>query len=337
MTKILLAIAIALLLTVHVLANDPRVNVTIVTDQADAVLNILDKRAANKRSNSRDWRRLVNSEGYSRLKAREESLGREFTEQAFIEFLNSRELAARRTKLAATLRAWRKMNVTAAAERALAYLPRTATIRAKVYPVIKPQGNSFVFDIRNDPAIFVYIDPAVTPEQFENMLAHELHHIGFGTACPPPGTQTALDELSSPKQSVFRWTGAFGEGFAMLAAAGGPDRHPHEFSNPDDRNRWDSDVQHFARDLRTVESFFTDILNETLTDDAIITKARSFYGVQGPWYTVGWRMAAEIESKFGRETLIDCFCDQRKLFETYNRAATDKNAVWSDEFLKRLH
>ncbi|HSI88944.1 MAG TPA: DUF5700 domain-containing putative Zn-dependent protease [Pyrinomonadaceae bacterium] len=337
MRKIVLTIATALLVTIHAFADDQRVKVTIVTDQADAVLNILDKRAANKRSNSRDWRRLVNSEGYSRLKAREESLGREFTEQAFIEFLDSPELAARRTKLAATLRAWRKMNVTAAAERALAYLPRTATIRAKIYPVIKPRDNSFVFDIRNDPAIFVYIDPAVTPEQFENMLAHELHHIGFGTACPSPETTTQIEALSAPKQNVYRWTGAFGEGFAMLAAAGRPDIHPHEFSNADDRSHWDNDIQNFARDLRTVESFFTDILKETLTDDAIITKARSFYGVQGPWYTVGWRMAAEIESKFGRETLIDCFCDQRKLFETYNRAATDKNAVWSDEFLKRLH
>ncbi len=337
MNKTFLTIAFALLFAVQAFANDPRVNVTIVTDQADAVLNVLDKRAANKRSNSRDWRRLVNSEGYRRLKAREESLGREFSEQAFIEFLNSPELAARRTKLAATLRAWRKMNVTAAGERALAYLPRTATIRAKIYPVIKPRDNSFVFDIRNDPAIFVYIDPAVTPEQFENMLAHELHHIGFGTACPAPKTQTALNELSAPKQSFYRWTGAFGEGFAMLAAAGGPDRHPHEFSNAEDRNRWDSDVQNFARDLKSVERFFLDILDEKLTDHQILTTARSFYGVQGPWYTVGWRMAAEIETAFGRERLIDCFCDQRKLFETYNRAATDKNVVWSRDFLRRLH
>jgi hypothetical protein len=207
------------------------------------------------------------------------------------------------------------MDVAAAAERALAYLPKNASIRAKIYPVIKPQDNSFVFDIRNDPAIFVYLNPEMTAEQFDNMLTHELHHIGFGTVCPAPDVAAELEKLPEPLQNVYRWTGAFGEGFAMLAAAGGPDRHPHEFSNAEDRGRWDADVSNFARDLRTVESFFTDILNESLADDEIIAKARSFYGVQGPWYTVGWRMAAEIETALGRDVLIDCFCDQRKLFK----------------------
>jgi hypothetical protein len=43
----------------------------------------------------------------------------------------------------------------------------------------KPQIHSFVYDVRGDPAIFLYLDPEQPPAQFENTVAHELHHIGF--------------------------------------------------------------------------------------------------------------------------------------------------------------
>jgi hypothetical protein len=76
-------ISATILAGIAVYSTHANVNVSIVTDEADAVLNILNKRAANKRSSQRDWQRLVNSEGYRRLKQREESLGREFTDEAF--------------------------------------------------------------------------------------------------------------------------------------------------------------------------------------------------------------------------------------------------------------
>ena len=71
------------------------------------------------------------------------------------------------------------------------------------------------------------------------------------------------------------------------------------------------------------------------------TKARAFYGTQGPWYTVGWKMAVVIEKTYGRRELIECMCDGRKLLRTYNRAAAklnrrsrDKLAVWSEPIVK---
>lgn len=67
------------------------------------------------------------------------------------------------------------------------------------------------------------------------------------------------------------------------------------------------------------------------------TRGFSFFGVQGPWYTVGWRMAVLIEKTYGRAKLIECMCDQRLLLPTYNRAAAKYNrrsskplALWSN-------
>jgi hypothetical protein len=115
--------------------------------------------------------------------------------------------------------------------------------------------------------------------------------------------------------------GAFGEGMAMLAAAGGPDIHPHAHSSAEDRARWDRDVAHFARDLRTVEQFFLDVVEGRLEgEDAIREKGFTFFGVQGPWYTVGWKMATLVEQTYGRAALVDCMLDPRRLLATYNAA-----------------
>jgi hypothetical protein len=135
----------------------------------------------------------------------------------------------------------------AAARRVLTYLPSQSRIRAKVFPVIKPQTNSFVFDVQTDPAIFLYVDPALGAEQFENTVGHELHHIGLASVAGE--MEPALKGLPPRARAAAEWMGAFGEGMAMLAAAGGPDVHPHAHSSPEDRARWDHDLANFSRAL----------------------------------------------------------------------------------------
>jgi putative zinc-dependent peptidase DUF5700 len=122
----------------------------------------------------------------------------------------------------------------------------------------------------------------------------------------------------------------------MLAAAGRPNIHPHAVSGAEERARWDKDVSNFNDDLKKVDAFFAEILGDKLTADQIQAKGFSFFGVQGPWYTVGWRMSVLIEKTYGRAKLIECMCDQRQLLSTYNRAATKYNrtakqplALWS--------
>jgi putative zinc-dependent peptidase DUF5700 len=317
-------------------ADSSAVNVRLVTDEAEAVLAILAKTNSSQPVSDADWLRVFQSEGYTRLKQRETSMKRSFEDADFKKFVLSGKLAERAQLLEETLARWRRADLTRAAKLALAYLPPRARIRVKIYPVIKPRENSFVFDVQNDPAIFLYLDPAVGREKFENTLAHEFHHIGYSGSCPVASVAKEIEKLPAPRQTVLTWTGAFGEGLAMLAAAGGPDIHPHAVSSAEDRARWDKDVANFNDDLKKVEKFLLDILEKKLTDEQIRQTGFSFFGTQGPWYTVGWKMSVVIEKTFGRARLIESFCDQRKLLATYNEAAAKQNrnlreplALWS--------
>jgi hypothetical protein len=319
----------------------PAVSVRLVTDEPEAVLSILDKRKAGRQINEDDWSRLFQSEGYVRLKRRELGMKRSFEDGDFKTFVLSDALLERAPALAETLRRWRSADVSNAARLALAYLPKGARISAKIYPEIKPRDNSFVYDIDTDPAIFLYLDPKLTREEFENYVAHEMHHIGYGTACPTKKNSDEIARLPESAQTALTWLQAFGEGFAMLAAAGGPDVNPHATSPAEERARWDKDVLNFNDDLKTLDQFFLDILSNRLTKDEAGAKARTFYGTQGPWYTVGWKMAVVIEKTYGRRKLIKCMCDVRELLRTYNRAAVkfnrrshDKLALWSESLVK---
>jgi len=320
-----------------------QVNVRLVTDEAEAVLSILAKRKASEAITDSDWQRVFQSEGYVRLKKRETSMQRSFEDADFKTFVLSDQLAARAPALAETLSRWRQADVTRSARLALAYLPKQAQIRARIYPVIKPRENSFVFEVKEDPAIFLYLDPAVSREKFENTLAHELHHIGYGSTCPAKNTKDEINALAPNVKNVLTWLGGFGEGLAMLAAAGGPDIHPHAVSNAEERARWDNDLKNFNTDLKKVEMFFLDVLEGKLSDEQAQKTGFSFFGIQGPWYTVGWKMSVLIEKTYGRAKLIECFCDQQKLLATYNQAAARQNrhsreplALWSDSLVNKL-
>ncbi|HSE99027.1 MAG TPA: DUF5700 domain-containing putative Zn-dependent protease [Blastocatellia bacterium] len=319
------------------------VDVRIVADEAEAALAILSKRKAGQEVTEQDWQRLFSTEGYTRLKKRELALDRSFEEADFRTFMLSDALASRAAALEETLEKWRRADVSAAAGRALLYLPKGARIRAKIYPVIKPMENSFVFEVKTDPAIFLYLDPKMSREQFENTLAHELHHIGYGGSCPPAEAEQEIAALSANARTVVRWLGAFGEGLAMLAAAGGPGVHPHASSNAEDRARWDRDLSNFNQDFRKVEKFFLDVLENRMSEEESTKAGFSFFGVQGPWYTVGWKMAAVIEQGHGREKLIECICDQRRLLPVYNEAVRKHNssskeplALWSDAIIDAI-
>lgn len=318
---------------------DSRVSLTLDTSQAEAVLRILNLRAAKQTVTDADWQQLFSTEPFKRLKQREGAMKRDFTDQAFRKFVLSDELLARRPALAQTLQDWKKADLNAAAERVLAYLPASATIQAKVFPVIKPRTNSFVWEPRTNAAIFLYLDPKDPPAKFENTVAHELHHIGFASI--ESESEKTFASLSPEAKATAQWMGGFGEGLAMLAAAGSPDVHPHASSSPKERARWDRDMANFNADLKSVEKFFFDILDGRLKTEAQQNEVGfTFFGEQGPWYTVGYKMGWLVEKRFGRKKLIECMLDNRKLLALYNRAAAEISSqrleLWSPELLKRV-
>ncbi len=299
------------LLAASIASAKPRANVRIVTDEADAVLAILDARAAGRTVREADWQRVFRSEGYVRLQKREHSMGRQFENDAFRRFALSPELLAKRMKLRGALAQIRRADVSAIAQRAFAYLPPDATIEASIYPVIKPRENSFVFE---GNAIFKYLEDE-PQARFVETVAHELHHIGYASTC------SSAEEPPSPRRAMHKWLSAFGEGYAVLAASGGLHGQPYAAFDPKVREAWKSGLANRDAEFARVESFFNEVLDERLKGNEVDKRAFEFFGIVGPWYTVGWRMAVTIEEELGRTALIDAFCHIETLLATYNRAA----------------
>jgi hypothetical protein len=199
-----------------------------------------------------------------------------------------------------------------------------------------------VWATADERAIFLFLNPSLNTKQFENKVAHECHHIGLESLNVKQ--EAVRKNLSEPQQEAIRWLGGFGEGEAMLAAAGSPDVHPHAQDDGVARARRDSEMAHFDENLVAVQQFLLDILTGRIKEpDDIARKAEPFYGEQGAFYTVGYRMAAMVERRFGRKALTDAMIDPRKLFLLYNRAAAEedqrqnqKMALWSPQLLSKL-
>jgi hypothetical protein len=313
------------------------VSVTLDTSEADAVLRIANEIAANGSAPGDAWTALFATAGYRDLKSREAAFHREFTDDEFKAFVSSDVVVKNREALRKTLAEWRRFDMNAAAARALSYLPAGSSITATIYPLIKPKPNSFVFRLDDRQAIFLYLDPEVSGSEFENTVVHEMHHIGFETAC------SAKPDTSTPVGLAQRYLGGFGEGIAVLAATGSAKEHPHAASDAEKRATWDRDVRNVARDMKRLETFFLDVAEGRLPGGDEVRKAfMSFIATddvpQGAFYTVGWHMASTIEKARGRDALLGVMCDRVAMMRLYNEVVA-KNAdapKWSAEILKTL-
>ena len=300
--------------------------VSIDPSEAQATLVILTKLQRGSVVPPSDWGALFATRGYLRLKQREAQFKHPFTDDDFKAFVTSPKLVAQAQTLTETLQRWMSADLTQVAQRSFAYLPLGATIHATVYPLIKPRTNSFVYQLDSDPAVMLYLNPAVTTDQFANTVSHELFHVGDAQNCPPPAVAAQEKALNEKQKAVLEWLGAFGEGSAVLAAAGGPDVHPHWEDPQADRDVWDKAMSGFDGDFQALQQFFTDVSDGKLSGDAIAPKGFTFFGaVQGPWYTVGYKMNVTIEHTLGRPKLIEALCDKREYLATYNTAAAIVN------------
>ncbi|HYK39765.1 MAG TPA: DUF5700 domain-containing putative Zn-dependent protease, partial [Candidatus Eremiobacteraceae bacterium] len=198
------------------------------------------------------------------------------------------------------------------------------------------------WETSTDPAIFLYVDPEVGKAQFDNTVSHELHHIGLASA------QAAYNKLAETRPEKVRpllnWIGAFGEGEAVLAAAGSPDVEPLSAWPEKHRIRWEQDMTGFSSQVSILDEFFLDILHGGFANQETIGHVgSSFFGFRGPWYTVGYKMSVIVEKRFGRESLIECMEDPRKLLARYNEAEVEERKkagealpLWSPEVIAAL-
>ena len=325
------------------IAPPSRVDLVLDVSEARAAIVILRKEEAGQPVAEADWSALFATTPYQWLKAREAAMGRPFSDDDFRKFLASQAMIARRAALETTLEAWSRADMTALANQALSYLPTDAAIHARVFPEIKPRVNSFVWRHGDDgPAIFLYLDDHESRAQFANTVTHECHHIGLESI--DAEQQKLFAGLAPNVHKTVEWMGGLGEGEAMLAAAGRPDVHPHAEDDSAARARWDNDMEHFNGDLLALQELFGDILDGRLVgDSAIQARAAPFWGYQGAWYTVGYRMSTIVEKRFGRPALIRGIVDPRVLLTLYNQAAQEQNAAggqylstWSPAFLDRV-
>jgi hypothetical protein len=285
-------------------------------------LAIIDAVNAGREPSAAQLQALYGSRPYMRLRERENSMKRPFTDEEFLAHLRSAEVRAAAPGLRAALANWTAAAINAAAARAYAYLPAGATLQATIFPMIKIKPNTFVFDVKKDPSIFYALDPKEPPAKFANTLAHEMHHIGIAGNCPDA-------DLPGPKavKDLRQWVGAFNEGLAMVAAAGGPNVHPHAESSAEERAVWGFEAAKFAQYVKQQDAFFRSVLAGQAGDEEAVDKAMfAYFGEQGPWYSVGWRMAVTIEQELGRAAVIDAFCRSHSLLATYNRAARANNS-----------
>jgi hypothetical protein len=309
---------------------EPAADVTIVRDALDASTEILGLRATGKPVPEATWDSLFRTEGYQRLKERELALRRPFTDSAFRAFLLSDTLLARLPELLPAVRVWSEINLGSAAARAAAYLPAGTPIRANLYPLIKPQGNSFVHRGPDDVmGIFMYVDPTMPPSELRTTLAHELHHIGYAAACPG-----VTDSTATPAgQMLLRVLGAFGEGLAMLAAAGGPDVDPNAMSRRSMRVTWGRNLADVGSHLASIDTLIQEVAADRISADSVLARAFTFFGDQGPWYTVGWLMTSTIERATSRAELVGEICDPRAVILAYQgivEKGSQKRPKWSE-------
>lgn len=316
-----------------------RIQIKVDSSEADQALAIIAKHNAGRDITDADWKTFFATEPYQRLKKREAAMHSDFTDDDFKKFLLSTQLDLQYHALRRRLDEWKHADMKAAARRALAYLPASARVRTKVFLLIKPKLNSFVFDVDTDPAIFLYLDPTISKQAFASAVSHEMHHIGLSST-DKIYAATIASLPSAPKMAAEAMS-AFGEGEAMLAAAGGPDVPPDQYEAVDVRQNWARGMQAFNPDLGTLNQFFLDVAQAKLNEDAANQKAIAFFGdIQGPWYTVGYKMAIIVEKRFGRPALIQCMLDRRLLLVRYNQAAEELNKntneklpLWSTQLL----
>ncbi len=327
-------------------SSDAALEVKIDSTQAEATLGLLAARARGESVPASSWDRVFESEGYKRVLARElaldERLGidRGYSNESFLEWALSDAALEGLVERQRTLAAWADIDLDEAARRARAYLPEGTRLKATAYPIVRKQTNSFVWDLHHDPAIFLSVGADVGVGELMLTLAHELHHVGFAGGCPEQSDEEAGEGVTAAR----RWLSGFGEGLAVLAAAGGPEGEIHAPGQGDLGAAWRERIENLESDMRALEAFLIDVADGRTVGEEAQKRGMAFVSAedvpQGAFYSIGWFMAVAVERHLGREAVVAAVCDHGRLLTDYQRVARGRadSALpsWSDRLLQVL-
>lgn len=240
-------------------------------------------------------------------------MGNNLKESIFKDFLSDDHQIANYPGYKKSFKILKSINLSKVINQTRIYLPDKADINTEVIPLIKNKNNSFVHKFNDNMYLFLNLEPNILKERLINKLVHEFHHIGFDDIYNPK----EYKYLSRGAQQIIKWSNAFGEGLATLAAAGGPDFHPNKY-NKELKTKWNKNIKKFNKDFRKIQKFFMDILNKKIKSNKEIYD-RGFElmvnnGGQGSWYTVGWQIAVVIEKISSKWNLLNCMEDLTKIF-----------------------
>lgn len=290
--------------------------------------------------NDNDWDNLFASESYKILVERNKMLKINLTDTDFkdcVMKLLSEENLQRYKNVLQTVKS---IDLQACAGRALKYLPVNATIFTTVHLVVLPQPNYFIYCTKTTSAVFISLSVGLPLDDIENILVHELHHIGFLSI---ELQNNYYSGFATSHMYALRLLGYFREGIALLAAAGSAHNHPIPSSNPDLRLLWDNSINDSINAHKKIEDIFNEIFKGNITHEELDAKSLSFCHILGPWYTLGWLMAVTVECQFGINKLNECMQDLRLLLLYYNYAVelnsvhfNSKYPLWSTDLLKHL-
>ena len=79
--------------------------------------------------------------------------------------------------------------------------------------------------------------------------------------------------LPAGAQEAALWMRAFGEGLAVLAAAGSPEVAPNQYAPPEMQQTWARGMNDFNQDLEVLTEFFLEVIDGRLPGNAANQKA----------------------------------------------------------------
>ncbi len=304
--------------------------IELIYDEVEVCLALLNKSLESSLRLS-DWDRLFQTRGYRLLKKRELEMGNSFSDKAFHQFIQSQANKAVVHSYKTTLQHFKDIDLLDIQKKVLNYLPKRAHFNTIIIPVIKPKKNSFVHRIEGESYLFIYLEPDCEKEKLENVFIHELHHIGLDSVYDPK----KYESLDKNTKKLIEWTNAFGEGFAMLAAVGGPQYHPVPFDETA-KEVWDANIKNFEVDFNKIQRFLFHIIDGHFEDEkTLMNKGMELMmnnGGRGSWYTVGWKISVIIEEILGRKALINCMEDLRKFYKNFNKAVVFYNQKYGSQW-----